>query len=71
MLDILKFLLDFTIKFISKLFTINVGFTSLGVVFCIVNILLPIMLVLINSLKHQIVSSVNDDFENYSRRSKK
>lgn len=73
MLDCLKFLLSLVAKFIAKLFTINVGFTSLGVVFAIVYILLPIILVIANSLKHQMVSDFTSDIysSDKKRRSKK
>lgn len=75
MLDTIKFLLQLTVQFTAKLFTINVGFTSLGVLLCIIYILLPVMLAIINSLKHQIISDITDEYitnrRKEERRSKK
>lgn len=75
MLETIKFLLQLASQLIAKLFTIDIGFTSLGILLCIVYILLPIMLAIVNSLKHQIVSEIDDTYEirrrKDERRSKK
>lgn len=73
MLETIKFLLQYCIKFLASLFSINIGFTTLGNLFCIVYILFPILLSVINSLKHQIISEADKDFDTLKskRRSKK
>lgn len=75
MLETIKFLLQLALQLAAKLFTINVGFTSLGVLLCTVYILFPVMLAIINSLKQQIVSDISDEYvasrRKDERRSKK
>lgn len=63
MLDCLKFLLNLVIKFVSSLFKVNVGFTSLGVVFCIVYILFPIMLAIVNFIKTTFVQELDERYD--------
>lgn len=63
MLDCLKFLLNLVIKFISVLFRVNVGFTSLGVVFCIVFILFPILLAIVNFIKTSFIQELDDRYD--------
>lgn len=70
MLDCLKFLLNLVIKFIAVLFNVNVGFTSLGVVFCIVFILFPIMLAITHFIKTTFIQELDSNF-NKNRRSKR
>lgn len=61
MLEVLKFLLKYTIDFISMLFTIDLGFTNLGALMCIVYIFLPVILFIVNFIKKQLI----DEFDDY------
>ena len=63
MLECLKFLLNLVIKFVSSLFRVNVGFTSLGVVFCIVYILFPILLAIVNFLKTTFIEELDERYD--------
>ena len=63
MLECLKFLLNLVIQFIGSLFKVNVGFTSLGVVFCIVYILFPIMLAIVNFIKTTFVEELDENYD--------
>lgn len=63
MLECLKFLLNLVIKFLSSLFRVNVGFTNLGVVFCIVYILFPIMLAIVNFIKTTFVEELDERYD--------
>lgn len=69
MLDTLKFIFNCIIDFISMLFTIDVGFTNLGTLMCIVYIFLPVMLIIINFLKNQFLEEFNDRY--YTRSDRK
>lgn len=70
MIDVLKFLLEYTVKFISMLFTIDVGNgINLGTMMCIVFIFFPIVLLVVNSLKLMIVDELDERYD--SRRDKK
>lgn len=51
MLDVLSFIFKIIAKFISMLFTIDLGFTSLGVFICIITFVFPIILAIINIFK--------------------
>ena len=59
MLEVIKFLLNVTIEFISMLFTIDLGFTNLGTLMCIIYIFLPVMLFIVNFIKIQVL----DEFD--------
>lgn len=63
MLDTLKFFFKYTLDFISMLFTIDVGFTSLGVLMCIVYIFLPVILAIVNFLKSQVIDELNERYD--------
>lgn len=52
MLECLKFIFKLVIQFLEMLFEVDVGFTSLGTMMCITFIFLPIILSLVNFLKH-------------------
>lgn len=62
MLDILKFLFTYIIEFVKILFNVDIGFTSLGVVFCIVYILLPIMIMIISFAKQEAITLVAKEY---------
>lgn len=64
MLEVMKFILDIVLEFISMLFTIDVGFTNLGTLMCILYIFLPIMLVIVNFFKRQLVEEFDDHYDN-------
>lgn len=61
MLECLKFIFSCIIEFISMLFTIDLGFTNLGALMCIVYIFLPVVLIIINFFKKQFI----DEFDDY------
>lgn len=63
MLDTLKFIFNCVLEFISMLFTIDVGFTNLGALMCIVYIFLPVMLVIINFIKKQVIEEIDDRYD--------
>lgn len=63
MLECLKFLLSLVLKFVSALFKVNVGFTSLGVVFCIVFILFPIILAVVNFIKTSFIQELDERYD--------
>ena len=71
MLEVLKFLFSYTLKFISMLFTIDVGFTNLGTLMCIVYIFLPLILIIVNFFKKQFVEEFDDYYDSrYERKNK-
>lgn len=51
MFDVIKFIFQIIAKFINMLFTINIGFTSLGTFMCIIVFVFPIILFIINMFK--------------------
>lgn len=51
MLEVLRFILKSIADFISMLFTIDLGFTSLGVLLCIIAFFFPLVLFFVNYLK--------------------
>lgn len=51
MLDVLLFIFKTIAKFINMLFTIDLGFTSLGVFMCVITFVFPIILAIINMFK--------------------
>lgn len=63
MLETLKFLFTYTLKFIEMLFTIDVGFTNLGTLMCIVYIFLPLILGIVNFLKMQVLEEFDDMYD--------
>lgn len=71
MLDCIKFLLDCCITLLNKLFSIDMGFTSLGVLLCIVNILFPAMLMIIGFAKQEALTLFAKEYYDDEKRSKK
>lgn len=63
MLDVFKFIFNCVLEFISMLFTIDVGFTSLGALMCIVYIFLPVVLIIINFIKMQVIEEIDDRYD--------
>lgn len=51
MLDVIKFILKTIADFINMLFEIDLGFTSLGALMCLITFFLPIILLFVNMLK--------------------
>ena len=51
MLDVLKFIFKCIAQLLNLLFEIDLGFTSLGTLMCIIFIFLPLVLLFINILK--------------------
>jgi len=68
MLDTLKFIFNCVLEFISMLFTIDVGFTNLGALMCIVYIFLPVVLFIINFIKKQLVEEFDDYYDNRNQK---
>ena len=68
MLDVLKFIFKCILDFIKMLFTIDVGFTNLGVLMCIVYIFLPVVLIIVNFLKVQLIDEFDDAYDFKIRR---
>ena len=68
MLEALKFVFNLIIQFIKMLFTIDVGFTNLGTLMCIVYIFLPVILLIINFLKRQLIDELDDSYDIKHRR---
>lgn len=64
MLEVLQFVFKSIIDFISMLFTIDLGFTNLGALMCIVYIFLPLVLIIVNFLKNQLVDEFDDYYDN-------
>jgi len=67
-LEVLKFIFKLMIEFIKMLFTIDVGFTNLGTLMCIVYIFLPVVLIIINFLKVQLIDEFDDAYDFRIRR---
>ena len=63
MLECLKFIFNCILEFLAMLFTIDVGFTNLGVLMCIVYIFLPIVLFIINFIKVQLVEEFDEHYD--------
>lgn len=64
MLDVLKFIFNTIIDFMSMLFTIDLGDgLNLGLLMCIVFIFLPMMLRIINFLKQDAMEELNNAYE--------
>ena len=53
MLDVIKFIFRSIAQFISMLFEIDLGFTSLGGLMCIITFFFPIVLLFVNILKYK------------------
>lgn len=70
MLEVLKFIFNSIVEFIKMLFTIDVGFTNLGALMCIIYIFLPVVLIIINFLKVQIIEEFDDAYDFKRRRDK-
>lgn len=63
MFDVLKFIFKCVIEFISMLFTIDVGFTNLGALMCIVNIFLPMVLFIIQFIKGELLDEFDERYD--------
>ena len=64
MIDVIKFLFEYTIKFLSMLFTIDVGNgINLGTMMCIVFIFLPTVLFVVNFLKASLIDELDDRYD--------
>ena len=63
MLECLKFVFNCIIEFLSMLFTIDVGFTNLGALMCIVYIFLPVVLIIINFIKKQMIDEFDERYD--------
>lgn len=64
MIDVIKFLFEYTLKFLSMLFTIDVGKgINLGTMMCIVFIFLPIVLFVVNFLKTSFIDELDDRYD--------
>lgn len=51
MLEVFSFIFSLILEFLYMLFDIDIGFTSLGILMCVVFIFLPIVLKLVDFLK--------------------
>ena len=51
MLEVLKFIFSCVAQLLSMLFEIDLGFTSLGGLMCIITFFFPIVLLFVNMLK--------------------
>ena len=60
MLEVIKFIFKTIADFINMLFTIDIGFTNLGTMLCIIYIFLPLLLIIINFFKRQIFDELDD-----------
>lgn len=74
MFEVLKFILNCVIEFISMLFTIDIGSNmSLGLLMCVIFIFLPLVIALLNFLKYSFFDELDDryDVKQYKRSDKK
>ena len=72
MLEVIKFLFEYTLKVLSMLFTIDVGKgITLGVMMCVVFIFLPIVLVVVNAIKTTMIDELDERYDNSKRISRK
>ena len=63
MLECLKFILNCVIEFLSMLFTIDVGFTNLGALMCIIFIFLPTILFIVNFIKSLVFGEFDELYD--------
>ena len=68
MLEVLKFIFKCVLDFIKMLFSIDLGFTNLGTLMCIVYIFLPVVLIIVNFLKVQLIDEIDDAYDFKGRR---
>ena len=54
MLEVLKFIFRCIASFLSMLFEIDLGFTNLGILLCIIVFFFPLVLGVINILKYKV-----------------
>lgn len=71
MLECLKFIFNIILSFLHMLFSIDVGFTNLGVVMCICYILLPMLLIIVNFLKSTVIEEFDERYDSDLRYSKR
>lgn len=71
MLDVMRFIFRCISEFISMLFSINIGSgLNLGLFMCIIFVFLPLVLFVINLVKHIAISDVISDYK-YDRTKEK
>ena len=63
MLECLKFIMESVLVYVHMLFTIDVGFTNLGTLMCIVFIFLPTVLGIINFIKIQLIEEFDERYD--------
>lgn len=63
MFEVLKFIINCILQFCAMLFTIDVGFTSLGIFMCIIFIFLPLVLTFVGFLKATVISELDDRYD--------
>lgn len=63
MFEVLKFIIRCIGQFLAMLFTIDVGFTSLGMVMCICFIFFPIVLTFVYSIKSVLVDELDERYD--------
>ena len=63
MYEVLKFIIKCIVQFCAMLFTIDIGFTSLGTFMCIIFIFLPIVLAFVNFLKGALISELDNRYD--------
>ena len=64
MIQVIKFILNSIIEFISMLFTIDLGNNlNLGLLMCIAFIFLPMMLRIINFIKQDAIEELDDKYD--------
>lgn len=69
MFEVLKFYIKCITDFMAMLFTIDVGFTSLGMLMCICFIFFPTVLAFIHIIKFVVIDEL-DDMHDYNSRNK-
>lgn len=64
MLQVFQFIFNCVAAFIAMLFTIDVGNgTNLGVIMCIIYILLPVLLSIVNFLKNGLLEELDERYD--------
>ena len=65
MFEVLKFIIRCIVQFLAMLFTIDVGFTSLGMVMCICFIFFPLVLSFVHTLKSVLIDELDERCDFY------
>ena len=72
MLDVMQFIFRCISQFITMLFSINIGSgLNLGLFMCIIFVFLPLVLFVINLVKHIAISDVISDYKYEKNNNKK